>query len=132
MKEIIPIALLGHMVTSTTTGTEKDLAYYYVSPGRREVMSTMSVINQTGVASDTGSVIVKLQSSATTVDTDFVDMSGFTFESVADTDCTTTASSNQVIYAGLPNDRYVRAVATVTGTPKFAISCCLDVVKRVS
>ena len=130
MKEIYPLNLLGAIVSSTTTGTEVDLAKYYISPGRRECMATLSVINSTGVASDTGSVIVKLQSSATTVDTDFSDVTGYTFTSVADTDCSTTSASFERLYAGLPANRYLRAVATVTGTPILAVNCDVSMVKR--
>lgn len=132
MKDILPVAIFKQQFTSTATPAEIDLAKYYVSPGKRGVMATLSVISAANAASDSGSVAVKLQSAATTVDSDFVDITGAGFATVIDTDAPTTAGSLETIYFALPNDRYVRGVATVAGTPILDCAATLYLVKRSS
>lgn len=131
MKEILPISVFTRQFTATATPAEISLGKYFVSPGKRGVMATLSVINATGAATDTGTLAVKLQSSATTVDTDFADITSGAFTTVADTDVTTSAGSLEALYFGLPAEsNYVRAVATVTGNPVLDAACDIFMLKR--
>jgi hypothetical protein len=132
MKDILAISLAKKQVTATTSLPEADLLKYFISPGTRGVMATQTVLNATGVATDTGTITTKLQYSTTTVDTDFVDLTDTdaVFTVVADTDIPTTAGAMEQIFFALPSDRYIRAYATVTGTPIFDVSINLFVVKR--
>ena len=130
MKEILPVSVFAKQLTTTATPAEVDLNKYFVSPGKRGIMATLSVISAANAVSDSGSVTVKLQSSNTTVDSDFTDITGGAFATVVDTDAPTTAGSLETIYFACPADRYIRAVGTVTGTPILDAACTLFLVKR--
>lgn len=132
MKEILPVSVFAKQLTTTATPAEVDLNKYFVSPGKRGIMATLSVISAANAVSDSGSVTVKLQSSNTTVDSDFTDITGGAFATVVDTDAPTTAGSLETIYFAAPDERYMRGVATVTGTPILDVSCTAYLVKRSS
>lgn len=113
-------------VTTTAALPEVDISKYYVSPARREMMAT-AVIFPTGA--DTDEVTdVKLQESATTVDSDFTDITGATFTQVAQED---TPAVQQIFFMTKATTKYVRAHHTGAGTTiSFRIAVQLFLIKR--
>lgn len=115
MREIYPIQLNSGAVAATGSGTEVSLKYYYVSPGKREMKALMTAYADTAnVASDTFSIDVKIQESATTVDTDFVDITGAAFTQVVET--ATTGTLQQIHFQTLPASVYLREYHTIAGS----------------
>lgn len=116
MREIYPIQLNSGAVAATGTGTEVSLALYYVSPGKREMKALMTAYADTAnVASDTFSIDVKLQESATTVDTDFVDITGAAFTQVTEV-IATAGVLQQLHFQTLPSSVYLREHHTIAGS----------------
>ena len=110
MKEIQPILLNGTYMAATAAMTEVDLRKYFVSPGKRELMATLVVAG--GVATDTFTFDVKMQQSPTTVDSDFVDITGATFTQVPDA----TVALQAIFFGTDPASPYLRGYATIAGT----------------
>ena len=132
MKQILPVKIFAQQFTTTATPAEVDLYGYYATPGKRGMLATLSVISAANAASDAGSITVKLQGSATTVDSDFTDLTDGAFATVVDTDAPTTAGVLQTIYVPAFSGRYVRGVATIADTPILDAACTIFVEKRAS
>lgn len=98
--------LVAAVLTSTAADTEIDLSKSFVEPGKREIAATLTAIN--AVSSDSCTFDYKLQESATTVDSDFADITGATFTQF--TDALTAAP--ETIYFNTKK-RYVRGYHTV-------------------
>lgn len=122
-------ALLSYgAVTASAALTDVDIRKNFVSPGRRQLMAT-AVIVPTGTDTDETST-VKLQESATTVDSDFTDISGAAFTAVAQG---ATPSVEQLFFQTLTTTKYLRGYHTAAGTtPAFTIAVEFFLVKRVA
>lgn len=123
LRAVATIQLDAARVTTTAAGTEVDLQKYFVSPGKREMKAVLTAL--IGVSSDSGSIDVKLQESATTVDSDFSDISGATFTQV--TDAATPAAEAIHFFT---KQRYVRTYRTLAGTSVWDVAAQLYAVKR--
>lgn len=129
MREIAVLSLDCGNISSTAAGTEVDLAYYYASPGKREMKAILGAVPTPVAGSDSGSLIYQIQESNTTVDSDFTDISGAVFTTLT-----------EVVASGLPQDlhffsakRYIRGNRTVTSAATtFDTVCTLLVTKRDS
>ena len=103
----------------TLTGTEIDFQKYFVNPGKREMKAVLAA----GITStDSGTFNYKLQDAATTVDSDFADITGATFAQVGDSD--TLAMQSIHFYTA---KRYVRGSATIAGGTWFVASAVFAV-----
>lgn len=102
-------AKLDAGIKTTGAGTEVNLAKSFVEPGKREIAAVMTGVNY--VSSDSLSIDYKIQESATTVDSDFTDITGAAFTNF--TDASTAAP--EVIYFNTTK-QYVRGYATVVGS----------------
>ena len=126
--------LLGGTWTTTAADPDVDLRYYFASPGKREMSATLAAKYRTaGGSCDSGSLVLKIQESATTVDSDFVDISGATFTTLTDTDTTVASRGAETIYFSVSTGvKYLRSYATVAsaGTTYFDGACILSVLKR--
>ena len=116
------LMLDGASKTTTVAGTEVDLAYYYATPGKREMKACL--VCYVDVATDSGTLAYKIQESATTVDSDFTDISGATFTTV--TDASSAAVESIYFFSA---KRYIRGYSTVTGSPRVPTVCTLFVQK---
>lgn len=116
--------LQNSKISATAAGTEVDLAFVFVNPGKREIKATFAPILAT---SDSGGTLAyKLQHSNTTVDSDFSDISGGGFTTVTDNGAAKTPESIHFF----TNKRYVRSYATISDGTTWAISSLLFVMKR--
>lgn len=120
--------LLSHAAVTTTAALpDVDLGKYYVSPGSRELMATLVAV-PTGADTDEKSD-VKLQESATTVDSDFTDITGATFTQISQED--STPAIQQIFFTMGAGKRYVRPHHTGAGTTiAFTLSVSIFAVKR--
>lgn len=115
MREISPLQLTSGSIAASAAGTEVALFPYFVSPGKREMKAIlMAYADTANMASDTFELIVKLQESATTVDSDFVDITGAAFSAVVEP--ATTGTLQQIHFQTLPASKYLRSYSTLTGT----------------
>lgn len=126
--------LAGSNLTATGAGTEISITKYFVSPAKREMMATLTAFNgAANVASDTYAIDVKLQESATTVDSDFTDITGAAFTQV--TEAATTGSPEAIFFQTPATSAYIREYHTVTGgggTAAVAASCNAFLLKRAA
>lgn len=127
MREIAVLGLARAQVSATGSSTEVDVSKYYVSPGTREMMAVISALPTGADADET--LDSKLQESATTVDSDFTDISGASFTQLTQP---TAAGALQAIYFSMASGKkYVREAHTLAGTtPTFDLSVMLFAVKR--
>lgn len=107
-----------------SVGTEVPLLYYYVTPLKRECMATLSAVWS---SSDSGTYDAKLQESATTVDSDFTDITGGAFTQL--TDASTTGAIEQIFFALSTGTKYVRQFGTLSAGSIVA-AATLWLVKR--
>lgn len=123
------VSLTKALYTATATANQVALGGYYVSPGSKECFATQSVIPY-GAASDIGQIVGKIQYSATTVASDFADITNAAFTSAASTDAAVMEQISFLIPASAVNLRYVGTVAA--GPTKLAVACDVFLVKRSS
>lgn len=129
MREIFPAKLISGSIAATAAGTEIALFPYYVSPGKREMKAILlAYADSANVASDTFELIVKLQESATTVDSDFVDISGAAFTAV--TEAATVGAMDQIHFSTLADSKYLRNYSTFTGSGNVHVNAAALLVKR--
>jgi hypothetical protein len=96
---------------STMAAGELDLGPY-VNAGKRMITGVWAPFPTTAAATDTDTTLDnKFQESATTVDSDFSDISGAAFTQVLQT---TTLAFQTVNFS--TNKRYIRSVITIGGT----------------
>ena len=129
MREIFPAQLISGSIAATASGTEIALFPYYVSPGKREMKAVlMAYADTANVASDTFELVVKLQESATTVDSDFTDITGAAFTAVDET--ATTGTLQQIHFQTAAASKYLREYATITGSGSIHVNAAALLVKR--
>jgi len=129
MREIFPAQLISGSIAATASGTEIALFPYYVSPGKREMKAVlMAYADTANVASDTFELVVKLQESATTVDSDFTDITGAAFAAVDET--ATTGTLQQIHFQTAAASKYLREYATITGSGSIHVNAAALLVKR--
>ena len=97
-------------VLTSAAGTEVDLNKYFVNPGKRPMLANVAAV-WTGSDSGTATFDYKLQESATTVDSDFSDISGATITQVV-ADAAANSFQRINFYTA---KRYVRGYATISG-----------------
>ena len=111
-------------VIATAAGAEVDFNKYFVNPGKRPMLANVAAV-WTGSDSGTATFDYKLQESATTVDSDFSDISGATI-----TQITADAAANSFQRINFYTaKRYVRGHATI-GAGAWNVSADLLAVKR--
>jgi hypothetical protein len=103
------VAKLDAGVKTTGAGTEVDLSKSFVEPGKRTLAAILTAIDT--VTSDSGSFDYKIQESATTVDSDFTDITGATFTSLTEA---STAAPETIFFN--TTKRYVRGYNTTAGS----------------
>jgi hypothetical protein len=101
---------IRNAVIASAAGTEVDFNKYFVNPGKRPMGANVAAV-WTGSDSGTATFDYKLQESATTVDSDFSDISGATITQLA---ADGAAASFQRINFYTAK-RYVRGYATIAG-----------------
>lgn len=111
----------GNDSTDTAAQAELDLAKYYVNPGKREMKAIVTAIK---TSSDSGTFDYKLQSSTTTVDSDFADITGAAITQVPDSD----EPSVQEIHF-FTSQQYLRGYQTIAGGT-WAVSALVQTFKR--
>jgi len=111
-------------VAATGAGTEVDLQKNFVSPGKREMKCVYGAV-EAGAASDSGTFTYKLQESATTVDSDFSDISGAAFTAQGDSD---TAAIQTIHF--FTNKRFIRGYRTLGATSAYDAVITLFALKR--
>lgn len=126
MKEIQGLLLDAVIVTTTGAGVEIDLRKYFVSPGKRELKATLAITLPV-LATDSYVLDVKLQGSSTTVDTDFVDITGASFTQVNDG----AAAFQEIHFGTSPIQPFIRTYRTITGANALPV-VELFVTKRIS
>jgi len=129
MSLIYGLNLVKAKYTATATANQVALAGYFASPGTRSVFATQSVVN-CAVSTDVGNITGKLQGSATTVATDFADITGAAFTTANSSDTAAFEQIEFAIPASVANLRYVGTVAG--GTPNLGVSATVFLVKRSS
>lgn len=118
------LSLHNAKIAATAAGTEVDLQKSFVSPGKREMKAVSAPILAT---SDSGGTIaIKLQHSATTVDSDFSDISGASFTTLTDDG---TAKTPEEIHF-FTTKRYVRDYTTISDATTWASSVLLFALRR--
>lgn len=132
-RDFLAVSALAQKVSSTVAvaGTAVDLAGY-LSPLRREVKFVIGYVDYISTATTTTdqTIAVKFQESATTVSSDFTDITGVTTGTVTSTAHTAAAIAE---YNGPVSQRYVRAYAQAAGTsPTFAVTAAVIVAQRQS
>lgn len=114
----------GFDSTDTASGDTVDLKKYFVNPGKRPMRMLVTAV-PTG--SDSGTFDYKLQEAATTVDSDFSDISGAAITQIGvDADASTGTFQAVEAYTA---KRYVRGYATIAGST-WAVAAALLAVKR--
>ena len=109
---------------ASAAGTEVDLKKYFVNPGKRE-MEAIVIPIWTASDSATASFDYKIQEAATTVDSDFSDVSGATITQVV-SDAATSAFQRVAFFSA---KRYVRGYRTISGGV-WNVSAALLTVRR--
>lgn len=102
--------------------TELNLQKYFVNPGKREMMATLSAIL---TSTDSGLFDYVLQDANTTVDSDFSNILGGSFTQVGST--ATPAPEAIFFYT---NKQYIRGKQTIAGGTSWAVTALLYAVKR--
>lgn len=121
------ISLQKAGMTSTTTANQVAIGGYYVSPGAKECFATQTAFNY-GASTDVGVIVGTIETSPTTVDTDFTTAATFTSATV-----TSTAAFEQKNFLIPANAVNIRHKATISGgSPKVAVSAAVFLVKRSS
>lgn len=129
MREIAPLQLISGSIGATAAGTEVALYPYYVSPGKREMKAVlMAYADTANAASDTFELVVKLQESATTVDSDFADITGAAFTAV--TEAATTGTLQQIHFQTAAASKFLRNYSTITGSGAIHVNAAALVVSR--
>ena len=95
---------------STMASGELDLGPY-VESGKREIGGVWGYVPNSASTDTDGTYDNKFQESATTVDSDFSDITGAAFTQVAASD---TAALQQIAFS--TNKRYIRSLITLGGT----------------
>jgi hypothetical protein len=101
---------------TTAAGTEFALSGLYASP-KREICAVLSAVFD-GAGTDTGALVLKMQESATTVDSDYTDIVGATFTSL--TEASVVGDAEQIFFNVQSNSLYIRGYATIAGTAAWA------------
>lgn len=123
MRELGVLQLHAATLSATAAGADVDLKDT-IHVGRREVMAILTAIPSGADTDET--LAYKLQESATTVDSDFSDITGGAFTSITQE----STAAVEKIFCNVAK-RYVRAYATLGGTtPSFALASHLVVVNR--
>lgn len=130
-RDLLAISAMAQKVASTAAveGTAVDLAGY-LSVARREVKFVIGYVDYISTATTTTdqTISVKFQESATTVSSDFSDITGVTTGTVTSTAHTAAAIAE---YNGHVSKRYVRAYAVAAGTsPTFAVTAAVIPAQR--
>ena len=124
MKAAALLTLHNAALAATAAGNTVDLAKYFVNPGKREMKAVFAPILAT---SDSGGTLAyKLQHAATTVDSDFSDITGGGFTTVTDNGAAKTPE--QIHF--FTNKRYVRGYATISDSTTWAITAVFFAMKR--
>ena len=111
----------GYDSGDTAYGADLDFQKYFVNPGKRPMKAVLCA----GITStDSGTFNYKLQESATTVDSDYSDISGAAFTAIGDSD--TLAAQELEFYT---NKRYIRGTGTIAGGTWF-VAATVFAVKR--
>ena len=109
-KNLVFLTLRAAAVTSgTTTSTEQDLGPY-INVGKRSVVGVWCAFPDSTCTTD-GSFDNKFQESATTVDSDFADITGADFTAITGESTPATECLTFVV-----TKRYLRSYATIAGT----------------
>jgi hypothetical protein len=124
MRAIAALKLEAGSITTTAASAELNLQKYFVSPGKREMKAVLVAIPR-GAGTDSGTLDYKLQESATTVDSDFADITGAAFTQV--TEATSAAPESIHFFTA---KQFVRGYATVAGTTVYDSAALLLVSKR--
>lgn len=116
MRNLAVLTLIAQQrATSTVTGSDVDLGNY-ANVGGREMKAVLA-IDSAGTDTDE-TCDVKLQEAATTVSSDFADISGATFTQYTQE---SAAAVEEIHFRA--QSRYIRAVATLAGTtPAFDLA----------
>jgi hypothetical protein len=130
-RNYLAVSAMAQKVASTVTveGTAVDLAGY-LSVARREVKFVIGYVDYISTATTTTdqTITVKFQESATTVSSDFSDITGITTGAVTSTAHTAAGVAE---YNGHVAKRYVRAHAQAAGTgPTFAVTAVVIPAQR--
>ena len=96
---------------SSAALTEIALSGLYASP-KREICAVLAGIYN-GPGTDTGSSVIKMQESETTVDTDYTDITGAAFTALTEASAA-PASAQQIFFNVKSASKYIRGYATVT------------------
>jgi hypothetical protein len=118
--------LLGYHWAATAADSDIDLRYYFASPLKREVKATLVAML---AGSDSGTLAVKIQEGATTVDSDFADITGGGFTTLTDA---SDKALESIYFAISTGKKYLRSYHTVTGTVGnggWTGACILNVLK---
>lgn len=126
---IYGLNLVKAKYTATATANQQLLSGYFASPGTHSVFATQTVVNYS-VATDIGNITGKIQYSATTVASDFADITNAAFTAAAATDVSAFEQIEFLIPASAVALRYVGTVAG--GTPGLAVGATVFLVKRSS
>ena len=114
-KNVIFVSIRASTVTSaTTTSTEIDMGPY-INVGKREVIGVWAPGRDSTVTTDI-SFANKFQESATTVDSDFADITGAAFTTLGEAFSLAFESIEFVV-----TKRYLRSYATIAGTTAAVI-----------
>lgn len=127
MRSIATLSLDGRAgfdSSDTAAGSTLDLIKYFVNPGKREMKATLIALPDT---TDSGTFDYKLQEAATTVDSDFSDISGATFTQVGRNADASTGTFQEIHF--FTKQRYIRGVGTIAGGT-WAVGAAVFAVKR--
>lgn len=114
--------LAAATLSSSAADTEVDLSKNFVEPGKRPIAAVLTAYN--AVSSDSGIFDYKIQESATTVDSDFTDITGAAFTQLNEG----STVAPEVIQFNTTK-QYVRGYHTVTSGVWEAV-CNLVLTKR--
>ena len=129
MEEIYPILLSNTILSGSGGLAEADLEYYFVSPGRRNLMATLAVAQPASGSGDTFTLAVKMQESVDTTSADYTDITNGGFTAVTHADALPELYT--VYFSVKASSRYVRPFATLTTSSAKVIQAVeLFVVKR--
>lgn len=113
---VVFVQIRASTVTSgTTSSTEIDLGPY-INVGKREIIGVWAPGRDSTATSDL-SFANKFQEAATTVDSDFADITGAAFTTVTDNTFTLAFESIEFV----ATKRYLRSYATITGGTAAAL-----------
>lgn len=118
------LSLHNAKIAATAAGTEVNLQKNFVSPGKREMKAVIACT--LGTSDSGGTIAVKLQHSATTVDSDFSDITGATFTTLTDDGTAKTPEEIHFFTA----KQYVRDYSTISDATTWNLSVLLFALKR--